>query len=203
MVWVGLALVRSHVLKAQTGPAPARGKRMDGWTLESAQIANKERKWPPEDTRKPSVLTLWAWLRVGWHQWATGAQVAVGARVSVFLLRLLDSETTAGPSVLPSKSWADKRDEKPTSLSTFPTFVFQCCHLMKMQDSITFSCVFVLSVMFPKPMPNKTLVLWSQMEPPAMPVCLSEAVPAGLFKKKRKRCTLLVLRSSHSMTASD
>lgn len=55
---------------------------------------------------------------------------------------------------------------------------------MKMQDLITFSSVFFLSV-FPNPMPNQTLLLWSQMESPGMPIYLSEAVPAGFFKEKK------------------
>lgn len=58
---------------------------------------------------------------------------------------------------------------------------------MKMQDLITFSSVFFLSA-FPNPMPNQTLLLWSQMESPGMPIYLSEAVPAGFFKEKKVPC---------------
>ena len=98
-------------------------------------------EWPPENTGKPFVLTLWVRLRVGRHQLGKGAQVACCIIAAAFRHHF-PSQTNRAAFKEPSGAVIERRDEKATLVSAFPMSVFQRCHLMKIWALITFKLGF-------------------------------------------------------------
>lgn len=170
MSWVGSLLPMPNVFKAQSGSVPAWGKRMGGWTLENVLIMGKRGKvqknewprWPPENTGKPLCLRcgFGSMLVDSWAK-SHGLPMELVCVFAVALRHWDQCQTHQAAFKELSVAVMDRRDEKATSVSAFPMFVFQRCHLMKIWDLITFSSVFILSVLFPDLMPNQTLLLWS------------------------------------------